>query len=464
MDLTKCQIFTPHSIVQYMLDYVGYTKSVYGKTVIDNSCGDGQFLIEIVRRFISDGLKVTSSIEDIKDALEKCVCGYEIDEKYYNECIENVTAVAAEFNIYNVKWNIHCRDGLNIDIMEGFDFVVMNPPYIAYKDLDVETREKVKEKFQSCKKGKFDYSYAFIEYGLELLSDNGKMIVISPSNMLKTVSGYTIRDIIKPYVNSIINCSQERIFNKVLTSPIVTYYEKNCTNQFVKYYKVRGGEEISIEKNDLHDKWTFEPIQKKQRRFGDCFVVANSIATLANDIFIHTADENGAVIIDGRNIENGILRVAKSPKSEKSKFGKRIIFPYRYACKGLEHMSENEIKTTFPQAYAYLKSKEIELEQRDSDSCAKWYEFGRSQALAHLNREKLMISSIVTGQVYVYQLAADEIPFSGMFVFAKGDGQLTDALNILTSKEFYQYAINIGVQLSGSSVRITTEDIENYLF
>ena len=40
----KCQIFTPDDIVETMLDHVGYIDSLYGKTILENSCGNGQFL------------------------------------------------------------------------------------------------------------------------------------------------------------------------------------------------------------------------------------------------------------------------------------------------------------------------------------------------------------------------------------------------------------------------------------
>ena len=50
----KCQIFTPDDIVETMLDHVGYIDSLYGKTILENSCGNGQFLKGIVKRYIND--------------------------------------------------------------------------------------------------------------------------------------------------------------------------------------------------------------------------------------------------------------------------------------------------------------------------------------------------------------------------------------------------------------------------
>ena len=57
MNLKKCQLFTPKKTVAYMLDQIGYTEQVFGKRIVDNSCGNGQILIEVVKRFIADGIK-----------------------------------------------------------------------------------------------------------------------------------------------------------------------------------------------------------------------------------------------------------------------------------------------------------------------------------------------------------------------------------------------------------------------
>lgn len=50
----KCQIFTPNDIVKSMLDHIGYSDHLYGKTILENSCGNGHFLKEIVIRYIKD--------------------------------------------------------------------------------------------------------------------------------------------------------------------------------------------------------------------------------------------------------------------------------------------------------------------------------------------------------------------------------------------------------------------------
>ena len=66
MDLSKCQIFTPPHIVKYMLDKIDYTSNVFGKKIIDNSCGTGNILVEVVERFIMDAKKSRKHKKTIK--------------------------------------------------------------------------------------------------------------------------------------------------------------------------------------------------------------------------------------------------------------------------------------------------------------------------------------------------------------------------------------------------------------
>ena len=43
----KCQIFTPAEKVSRMLDMAGYADDLFGKKVLENSCGDGEFLVQL---------------------------------------------------------------------------------------------------------------------------------------------------------------------------------------------------------------------------------------------------------------------------------------------------------------------------------------------------------------------------------------------------------------------------------
>ena len=62
----SCQIPTPNEYVKIMLDEAGYLTNLAGKRVLENSCGEGNILAEIVRRYISDCKMQKLSAEQIQ--------------------------------------------------------------------------------------------------------------------------------------------------------------------------------------------------------------------------------------------------------------------------------------------------------------------------------------------------------------------------------------------------------------
>lgn len=121
--------------------------------------------------------------------MEEDVQGVEIDPIQYEKCIINLNEIAKENGIENVKWNIINSDYLRWKEPIKYQYVVGNPPYITYQELKKEEREYVRAKFESCKKGKFDYCYAFIEKSIKSLDINGRMAYLIPSSVFKTVFG-----------------------------------------------------------------------------------------------------------------------------------------------------------------------------------------------------------------------------------------------------------------------------------
>lgn len=195
-------------------------------------------------------------------------------------------------------------------------------------------------------------------------------------------------------------------------------------------------------------------------RFGDIFHASITIATLYNKAFI--VDEQ---CVHEETIEKDILKDAVSPKTLRYNIKKKIIFPYKYDNDGLCRYSESEFERLFPNTAKHLKQYSRQLNDRNSDKNAKWFEYGRSQALTHLNKEKLLISTVITNSVEVYKVDTDTVPFSGIYITVKDNNyNLEDAIDILKSEQFLKYVQSIGISISGKSLRITCKDVNNYKF
>lgn len=458
---SKCQHFTPSKIVESMLDLAGYTENLIGITVLENSFGSGNIIKAVVKRYIEDALSKGISKRRIANGLGRDIYGIELDEKLYSECIESLDLIVASYGITKVKWCLFNDNALLHQYNRLFDLIIGNPPYISYKEIDEENRQFLKDKFIVCKLGKPDYCYAFIELGINLLSEKGKLVQLIPNNIYKNVFAEQLRSLLKPHISAIRDYPNQKLFGKALTSISVFLYDKSASSDKIDYENVTDGIKFSIPRVALADKWLFVETKDAQSdyiRFGDVFNASVAIATLCNKAFVlnpKTAEE--------KEIETDVLRATVSPKTLRYDKEKQIIFPYFYQDGTLKKY--NDFERRFPNATKHLSGFRKELDDRDSDKSASWYEYGRSQALAHLDSEKLLVSTIITNNVEIYKLNKTTIPYSGIYITVLDQSYtLQDAMDILTSEAFMNYVKNIGISVSGRSLRITCKDINNYTF
>ena len=468
----KCQVFTPSNYVEELLNSVGYTKNLYGKKVLENSCGDGNILVAVVQRYIDDCHRKGFSRTKIGNGLSKDIYGVEIDPVQYQKCVVNLNKVLSDNNIKPIKWNISNTDYLRWDAPILYSFIIGNPPYITYQELQIKEQEYVKTNFLSCSKGKFDYCYAFIEKGINHLDVQGKMSYLIPSSIFKTVFGRNLRNCLKPYIEEIRDYTQEKLFDDALVKSAIMIMNRNRKNDFLHYIDMTRGVDINIPINSLTEKWYFtNNLGHGLLRFGDYFQVSHVVATLLNKAYVldkeNYTETANFYVCNGYNIEKTVVRETATPRSLRYNKTERIIFPYSYVDGSLIKYSETEFEGNFPGATSYLKTYREKLDKRESDKSAKWFEYGRSQALSGLNNEKLLISTIITETVTVYKLAQECIPYAGMYIVPRESNNrytLDDARAILMSREFMQYVLDIGIHISGSSLRITSKDIEDYRF
>jgi len=468
----KCQVFTPPDIVEHMLDKIEYRDNLIGKKVLENSCGDGNFLVAIVTRYIQDCKRRYIPLPRIRAGLEQDICGFELDLQHYNNCIENLNKIAKRFDLEEVRWNVQCSDALVNTQAVSYQFVIGNPPYIAYQELDLDTRKYIRNNFQSCSKGKPDYYYAFIESALNSLAPNGKLIYLVPSNFLKNKFSDILRKTMLPLLYEIEDYTVKKLFEKRLTSSSIIICDSAISSDIFYYKDVNNNHIIPVQKNSLNGKWNLTEnsnlCKDELVRFGDCFTASAPIATQLNEAFVIKEwidDEQGLCIrCDNHIIEKTILRNAASPKAFQSERDVRIIFPYYYNKIGLQHYNEENLKLLFPGAYTYLLQYKDKLLSRKSDKNANWFEFGRSQLLTHINQRKLIMSTLITNKVRIYELDTNTIPYTGICIIPKANYTVTQALCILNNPDFMSYIKTIGINANGTSYRISPSDVNEYRF
>ena len=455
----KFQIFTPSQLVVEALDLAGYSGDILGKKVLETSCGDGAFLVQIVQRYIESAKSRGLDDCELKAGLEADIVGFEIDEKMADKARDNLNYVANSHGISNVCWRLYTEDMLLASIEERFDYVIGNPPYLEYKTLDPAYRLSLREKYHACSKGKFDYCYAFIEASLSRLSKEGILVQIVPNSIFKNQSASALRALLLSEIEEIVDYAGMNVFSRAQISPCLFRLKKASKSNRITYIERKKNRRLLVRKDLLNDKWAFADNRDvgQKRRFGDYFKVSMPIATLCNDAFL--------VKEESSDIESAVLLDARSPRSCRKSDSARIIFPYKIEDDGVPaRFSEEDFSSLFPKAFAHLSRFRGALETRKADKSVSWFEYGRRQGFASIAQKKLLLSTVVTNRIMVYELPEWTVPYGGMVVtVSDGSACLEHAKRMLESSAFFDYASSIGTSVSGASVRITCKDVENFL-
>lgn len=261
----------------------------------------------------------------------------------------------------------------------------------------------------------------------------------------------------------ILDYPNQKLFNNALTSSAVMVLQKNRNLQQFEYNNITKKITYNIKKNMLNDKWIFTEHSINDNRdkvfFSDFFKASITIATQRNKVFVIDSEMKLRL-----NLENGSLRNAISPRNKNSNNKEYIIFPYMLRNNSVLKFQEEDFKKKYPNTYQYLIQNREELDKRQADESAQWFEYGRSQAIQNMNKEKLLLSTVVTNKVNVYSIGSKGIPYSGIYIIAQANYDLEVARKILESQEFFKYVIKIGTPASGKSVRITADDINKFEF
>ena len=409
------QVYTPDWIVTMILDEVGYFgRDILKKNILEPACGDGAFLCEIVKRYISEGRKQKLSVKEIIEGLENNICGIEIDVEAYRACINNLNRVLKESfaEEINVSWKIFNENTLYFyqNYLSNFDYVVGNPPYIRIHNLDLETREYLKQNFVFST-GTIDIYLAFFELGFKVLKSEGRLGYITPNSFLHNTSYKDFRDFLGREENMkvLIDFKSNKIFQGFSTYTAITIIDKSQRKDFFEYKELTDGINFikslnRIRFKDLDSKkWSFsseedekflqELFKNKNSALKDFFDVQYGFATLRDKIFISNIKEvdTDHCEFNGSIIEKGLLK--KIVKGSRYKGNEEdiawVLFPYQLKSNRYVAITEEELAEKYPKTYQYLLDNKKNLEERDLDKGVMWYEFGRSQGIQTIHQEKM---------------------------------------------------------------------------
>lgn len=96
----------------------------------------------------------------------------------------------------------------------------------------------------------------------------------------------------------------------------------------------------------------------------------------------------------------------------------------------------------------------------------QWYEYGRSQAIQSINKNKLIMPNVLSLNFKTFLCQTNTVPVAGYYAVTKEASILSLEIlqKILSSKEFKEYIVNNGTPVSNKSYRLSTKLIEDFVF
>lgn len=455
------QIFTPQYLVADILDEAGYTlgNNILEKHVIDNSCGTGAFLDEIVRRYCNSYLNIHKDKKRLSEQLSTYIHGIELDTAVYRSCLHRLSAIAEEFELPKINWDIRNADALLVKDFDGkMDFVLGNPPYVRVHNLEDKTC-KVKT-FNFSTGGMTDLYLVFYEIGLRMLTDTGILCYIAPSSWTNSIAGHRMREHLRKNgcLRSFVDLGHFQPFNATVYTAIVTLTRGN-TERIFSYKVYEAPSKIKFIEHLVYDDVFFDDAlylgpssiihnfrKIKTSKIPHHVYVKNGFATLADAIFI--ADEFP--------FEKYTIPVIKASTGK----WRKGFFPYDINGKPIPQdklFSDKKIA-------AYLeKHKEFLLKGKSKSEHTDWYLYGRTQALKDVYRDKYAINTVIKdiSSIKLNHVKTGEGVYSGLYILT--DINETTLKKILFSDSFIRYITMLKKYKSGGYYTFSSKDLEQYL-
>lgn len=453
-------VYTPFSIVQKMLDYLAFNGTdILSKHIMENSCGDGAFLSEIVRRYCDAFVSIANNdLSRLKHDLETYIHGIELDKTECTKCIKRLDTIALQYGIQNVVWDVMNEDALTVNKYDNkMDFVVGNPPYVRVHNLEDYDLAK---KFSFAQEGMIDLYLVFIELGLKQLNKSGKMCLITPSSFMTSKSGKNCRACINKNkkLSMVVDLGQEQVFDGISAYTAITLFDNGLTHNEIRYVEHSTQDSFNLPYDTVfkHGTMSFDDedtlgllsdidsFYKDQVKRS--IVVKNGFATLADTCFMQDFESSEKIYID----------VVKASTGKWTK----CLFPYVFP--GVP-MEEAFIKQNFMSAYTHLQSFKDKLEKRAIDSAGHWYLFGRSQGIKDVFKNKVSINTLIKDEssIKLINVPAGSGVYSGLYILS--DYSFDDIKRVIYDPKFIKYVKALKKYKSGGYFTFSSLELEKYL-
>jgi type I restriction-modification system DNA methylase subunit len=380
----------------------------------------------------------------------------------------------------------------------GFDAVIGNPPYIRIQALQewapLEV-EHYKRAYRAASKGNYDIYVVFVEKGLQLLNEHGKLGFILPHKFFNAQYGESLRKLLSKgqHLSKVVHFGDQQVFEGATTYTCLLFLEKGGRQefQFVQAYDLhawRAGaapvEGTIPEASAGSSEWNFvvgrgsdlfERLRGMPVKLGDVAArMAQGIRTSANEIFVLDTVNANENLTDARSEVSGKVTI-ESPlllpflqgreiKAYSIKYsGKAVLVPYKVEGQKAQLIPEQDFLRSYPKAYAYLKQNKGTLEGREKGRMEGpcWYGYVYPKNIELMRFPKFLVPDIADRAAFAFDS-------EGRFAFTSGyaitlrpcQESAHYILGLLNSALLSFYLRRISTPMRGGFFRYFTQFIE----
>lgn len=369
----------------------------------------------------------------------------------------------------------------------GFDAVIGNPPYIRIQTLQESSPEQVeylKDHYVSASSGNYDIYVTFVEKGLSVLNEKGKLGFILPHKFFNSKYGEPLRKIISEgkHLKKIVHFGDQQVFENATTYTCLLFLSKQEEKEFL-FQKVNNlrnwisdgqAEEGQIKANSISAlEWNFslggaselyERLMSNPLKLGDVADIFVGLQTSADKIYVIPIDSEIEKKLTKPFLLTGDLKPYFTPSPSA-----RLIFPYDVKDGKAKPMNEETLRQKYPIGWNYLYSKREQLKSRNKGviDMQNWYAYVYPKNLIKFEEEKLIVQ--VTAQRPTVLL--DE---SGLYMTGGGSGPfygirpkvpeipIKYLLGILNSSFFNWIVHKQSTNLRGGYIKFSKQYIETF--
>lgn len=467
-------------VEDYLAALNAYQNALGAITVVDPACGSGAFLIAALqylvqshqwifdeRNRIIGQARLFDHDATIKEVLRNNLYGVDINA----ESVE-ITKLALWLNtavpgkpLSALDHTIRCGNSLvdsdlsqhiQLDMLEidtrerinvfdweeafpevfaqgGFDIVIGNPPYVKLQHfrkvfshvaeyLVDARRADGASKYRSTQTGNFDLYLPFIERGMALLKEGGRLGYIAPSLWLKNQYGEGLRELVhqEQWLDRWVDFGSFQIFDEATTYTSLQFFHKHPTPGITFAAAPDGNlAKVDWETRDtipwadlpsadtwnLHESREFQFLKRLSSDYPtlgdikDIIVGFRGIESGAD--YIYYFDEkigpnlyrrtSGSLPYDSISLEDELM-VPLVSGSEADRYTRPTttrwaLFPFYKRENPDRLVTQSDMKALYPRVWKYLKSHEDLLRARDNGKANndEWYDY-----IYHKNHEKQM--------------------------------------------------------------------------